>query len=129
MPISTLTEAITPPYCQEPFDYEQLETVGDAALKILTVLSLYTTHTDDHVGNLVLRKNIHVSNATLASASHTWGIDLFVPSVPLSKIFWRPPSCADSSAAAEGVTALPPEAPLPSLNDGAISVLTAAVTG
>ncbi|KAF5462754.1 hypothetical protein F2P56_018736 [Juglans regia] len=65
LPISKVLEAITTKKCQETFDLESLETLGDSFLKYAVSKQLFKTYEDQREGVLTLEKEKIISNAAL----------------------------------------------------------------
>ncbi|XP_040999422.1 endoribonuclease Dicer homolog 2-like [Juglans microcarpa x Juglans regia] len=65
IPISKVLEAITTKKCQETFDLESLETLGDSFLKYAVSQQLFKTYQDQPEGVLTSKKVKIISNAAL----------------------------------------------------------------
>ncbi|KAG6700475.1 hypothetical protein I3842_08G113800 [Carya illinoinensis] len=65
LPISKVLEAITTKKCQETFDLESLETLGDSFLKYAVSQQLFKTYQDQPEGVLTSKKEKIISNAAL----------------------------------------------------------------
>ncbi|XP_040999401.1 endoribonuclease Dicer homolog 2-like [Juglans microcarpa x Juglans regia] len=65
IPISKVLEAITTKKCQEKFDLESLETLGDSFLKYAVSQQLFKTYQDKPEGVLTSKKEKMISNAAL----------------------------------------------------------------
>ncbi|KAG7967635.1 hypothetical protein I3843_08G108800 [Carya illinoinensis] len=65
LPISKVLEAITTKKCQETFDSESLETLGDSFLKYAVSQQLFKTCQDQPEGVLTSKKEKIISNAAL----------------------------------------------------------------
>ncbi|KAG6645314.1 hypothetical protein CIPAW_08G113800 [Carya illinoinensis] len=65
IPISKVLEAITTKKCQETFDLESLETLGDSFLKYAVSQQLFKTYQDQPEGVLTSKKEKIISNAAL----------------------------------------------------------------
>ncbi|KAG6645310.1 endoribonuclease Dicer homolog 2-like [Carya illinoinensis] len=65
IPISKVLEAITTKKCQEKFDLESLETLGDSFLKYAVTQQLFKTYQDQPEGVLTSKKEKIISNAAL----------------------------------------------------------------
>lgn len=60
-----MLEAITTKKCQEKFDLESLEALGDSFLKYAACQQVFKMHQDKHEGILSLKKSKIISNANL----------------------------------------------------------------
>ncbi|XP_014491482.1 endoribonuclease Dicer homolog 2 isoform X2 [Vigna radiata var. radiata] len=65
IPIIKVFEAITAKGCQEAYNYENLETLGDSFLKYAVSQQLFKTHQNDREGTLSKLKEKLVSNVAL----------------------------------------------------------------
>ncbi|XP_035549379.1 endoribonuclease Dicer homolog 2-like [Juglans regia] len=65
VPISKVLEAITTKKCQETFDLESLETLGDSFLKYAVSQQLFKTYQDQPEGVLTSKREKIISNAAL----------------------------------------------------------------
>lgn len=84
-----LSQALTIPSCNAGFNNQRLETLGDAVLKLSTVVHLYNRFPHRHEGQLdVLRRN-SVSNRTLLARAKEHGLEQYVTSEPRTTRIWR----------------------------------------
>jgi endoribonuclease Dicer len=60
-----LHQALTPPAAMYGSDYQRLETLGDAVIKICTIVNLFQTYPFKHEGILTAYKDACVSNKYL----------------------------------------------------------------
>lgn len=60
-----MLEAITTKQCQEEFDLESLETLGDSFLKYAVSQQLFKSYENHHEGMLSLKREGITSNAAL----------------------------------------------------------------
>lgn len=60
-----MLEAITTKKCQENFDLESLEALGDSFLKYAACQQVFKMNQDKHEGILSIKKNRIISNANL----------------------------------------------------------------
>ncbi|ESW19288.1 hypothetical protein PHAVU_006G111800 [Phaseolus vulgaris] len=67
IPISKVLQAITAKGCQEAYNYEYLETLGDSFLKSAVSLQLFNTHQNDREGVLSKLKDKLISNYALCN--------------------------------------------------------------
>jgi len=65
IPILLAIEALTPPGVGAPWDYQTLETVGDAFLKLATTVHVYLTHLKKGEGDMSRVRSKSVDNAYL----------------------------------------------------------------
>ncbi|XP_074323275.1 endoribonuclease Dicer homolog 2-like [Apium graveolens] len=65
IPTIKVLEAITTKKCQEKFDLESLETLGDSFLKYAACQQVFKMHQDKHEGILSIKKNKIISNSNL----------------------------------------------------------------
>ena len=84
-----LVQALTIPSCNAGFNNQRLETLGDAVLKLSTVVHLYNRFPHRHEGQLdVLRRN-SVSNRTLLARAKEQELEHYVSSEPRTTRIWR----------------------------------------
>ncbi|EIW74574.1 P-loop containing nucleoside triphosphate hydrolase protein [Coniophora puteana RWD-64-598 SS2] len=69
IPLSLVKMAISAPVSQEPTNYQRLESLGDAVLKLVVGAYLYSEHPLWHEGYLTQRRDHAVSNVRLAKSA------------------------------------------------------------
>lgn len=88
--LSVVLTAISATVARESTNYQRLEFLGDSILKIFTSITLLATHLNWHEGVLSHQKDHIVSNANLARASLTKGLDKYILTKPFTGNKWRP---------------------------------------
>ncbi|XP_054796958.1 endoribonuclease Dicer homolog 2-like isoform X1 [Prosopis cineraria] len=88
IPTDKILEAITTKECQESFDYDLLETLGDSFLKYITCQHLYQTYPFDPEGPLTEKKNKMISNASLSRLGCNSKLPGFIRSRPFDPKKW-----------------------------------------
>ncbi|THG95342.1 hypothetical protein EW026_g6294 [Hermanssonia centrifuga] len=91
-----LIQALTLPSANAGFNNQRLETLGDAVLKLSTVVHLFNRFPHRHEGQLdVLRRN-SVSNRTLLARAKEIRLEQYLTSEPQTMRIWRYVLPADS---------------------------------
>ncbi|KAF8654247.1 hypothetical protein AX16_003768 [Volvariella volvacea WC 439] len=90
IPIRLLTTATTTPMAQEQFNYQRLETLGDAALKFIVGVQLIGEYPLWHEGYLTRKKDHAVSNVRLAKEGLRRGLYRWMIRDQLLPRKWRP---------------------------------------
>ncbi|KAL8874525.1 MAG: hypothetical protein Q9174_000163 [Haloplaca sp. 1 TL-2023] len=88
--LELVVTAITTSAAQEPTNYQRQEFLGDSVLKFLTSLTLVSEHLRWHEGILSHAKDHIVSNASLAKAALSTGLDRFIQTRTFTGSKWRP---------------------------------------
>lgn len=89
--ITTLVSSLTSPTAALPFDYERLEILGDAVLKIIQSLYLYMKYPHHNEGVLSMSRNEMESNGWLFKLGvRVVGIGGVVSCEPFRRKKWRP---------------------------------------
>ena len=88
--VELVITAITTSAAQEPTNYQRQEYLGDSVLKFLTSLTLVSEHLRWHEGILSHAKDHIVSNASLAKAALSTGLDSFIQTKTFTGSKWRP---------------------------------------
>ncbi|XP_057430134.1 endoribonuclease Dicer homolog 2-like [Lotus japonicus] len=84
-------EALTTKRCQETFNYESLETLGDSFLKYAATQHLFQTYQNHHEGLLTLKKDKIISNAALCKLGCSCGLPGFIRNEPFDPNTWIVP--------------------------------------
>ena len=87
-----LQTALTTTACRLPFNYERLEFLGDAVLKIYQTLHVFVQHPAGTEGDMTSARNRIESNAALYDRIMSLNIDRFVNSWGFTRKDWVPPS-------------------------------------
>jgi dsRNA-specific ribonuclease len=82
--------AVSSPMAREDDNYQRLEFLGDAILKLLTSITLMAEHLLWHEGYLSSAKNHIVSNGRLALAAQETGLAKYIITTPFTGKKWRP---------------------------------------
>lgn len=90
LPLDIIITAITTSSASSTNNYQRLEFLGDSVLKVCTSLQLLGEHPLWHEGYLSRAKDHIVSNARLARAAITTGIDEFIITDKYAGRKWRP---------------------------------------
>ncbi|KAJ3038714.1 Dicer-like protein 1 [Rhizophlyctis rosea] len=93
--LENLSSALTAPKGAEPRNYERLEILGDAFLKVLQTVHLFVHHPERQEGWLSVARNRAENNGVLQEHAVQTGVAGFVLSEPLSRRTWVPPSTDD----------------------------------
>lgn len=93
--LSLVITAISTTASQESTNYQRLEFLGDSILKTMVSLTLLATHANWHEGVLSHQKDHIVSNANLARACITKGLDKYILTKPFTGHKWRPMYISD----------------------------------
>ncbi|KAL8969849.1 MAG: hypothetical protein Q9183_001799 [Haloplaca sp. 2 TL-2023] len=88
--VELVITALTTSAAQEPTNYQRQEYLGDSVLKFLTSLTLVSEHLRWHEGILSHAKDHIVSNASLAKAALSTGLDSFIQTKTFTGSKWRP---------------------------------------
>lgn len=91
--IAFLLESITTKKCQEHFNYERLEFIGDAILKYVASSYIYWSHPFASEGLLTNERKVLVSNTKLAEACVENGLHKYIRHERLGDHPWRPAGC------------------------------------
>ncbi|CAL1703381.1 unnamed protein product [Somion occarium] len=84
-----MVQALTLPSADAGFNNQRLETLGDAVLKLTSVVHLFNKFPHRHEGQLdVLRRN-SVSNRTLLARAKEHGLEHYLTCEPRSMRVWR----------------------------------------
>ncbi|KAL1884331.1 hypothetical protein VTK73DRAFT_25 [Phialemonium thermophilum] len=85
-----IATAICTPAARMPTDYERIEFLGDAILKLCVTGHCLAKHPDWPERFLSLMKDQFVANSTLSKAACMFGLDRFIITKPLTLRGWRP---------------------------------------
>ncbi|KAF9674540.1 hypothetical protein SADUNF_Sadunf10G0137700 [Salix dunnii] len=91
IPVMKVLEAITTKKCQEKFDLESLETLGDSFLKYAASQHLFKLHQNHHEGLLTLNKVKIISNAALCRRGCDRKLPGFIRSESFNPKLWMVP--------------------------------------
>ena len=89
--VQELSVAVTSTAVSSATNYERLELLGDALLKLASTLRLFTWHPHKAEGDLHPLRCDQVCNATLQTKAHETGIQHFLNFTPVSLQNWTPP--------------------------------------
>ena len=73
-----LDMALTHPTASESANYEQLEFVGDAVVRLAAAIVLWENYPDCPVGDFAAIRSILVSDRILAQLAHYYGLELYL---------------------------------------------------
>ncbi|KAF4556245.1 Ribonuclease III domain-containing protein [Elsinoe fawcettii] len=93
--ISLITEAISAPSAGEDKDYNRLEYLGDAILKLCAHLQVMARHPTWPEGFLTRKKGYLVGNRNLSKAALSLGLDKYILTKPFTGAKWRPPYASE----------------------------------
>ncbi|KAI5283572.1 Dicer-like protein 2, partial [Ascosphaera aggregata] len=88
--LGLLVSAISSPVAREETNYQRLEFLGDAVLKLYASLHLAATKPQWHEGMLTAFKERIVSNHRLSAAAVTKGIDQYILVDAFTALKWKP---------------------------------------
>lgn len=88
--LNLLVSAISSPVAREETNYQRLEFLGDAALKLYASLQLAATKPQWHEGMLTAYKERIVSNHRLSAIATNLELDQYVLVDPFTALKWRP---------------------------------------
>ncbi|KAF1002409.1 endoribonuclease Dicer homolog 2-like isoform X2 [Apium graveolens] len=91
IPTIKVLEAITTKKCQEKFDLESLEALGDSFLKYAACQQVFKVHQDKHEGILSLKKDKIISNANLCKLGCSRKLPGFTRNEPFDPKVWMIP--------------------------------------
>ncbi len=75
---SLLDIALTHPTYSSPTNYEQLEFVGDAVIRLAAAKFLFTRYSECSVGELSAIRSVLVSDRTLAQIGNSYGLERYL---------------------------------------------------
>ncbi|KAF2219956.1 hypothetical protein BDZ85DRAFT_267874 [Elsinoe ampelina] len=96
---SLVREAISAPSAGEGYDYNRLEYLGDAILKLCAHLQVMAQFPTWPEGYLTRKKTHLVCNSTLTKAALHHGLEKYILSKPFTGAKWRPPYSSSTTAA------------------------------
>nr|XP_017225094.1 PREDICTED: endoribonuclease Dicer homolog 2-like isoform X3 [Daucus carota subsp. sativus] len=88
IPTMKVLEAITTKKCQEKFNLESLETLGDSFLKYAACQQVFKMHQDKHEGILSIKKNKIISNANLCKLGCRRKLQGLIRNEPFDPKMW-----------------------------------------
>lgn len=102
--LSSIQNALVAPSANSAYNYERLESVGDAVLKFVVSIHLFQAHQSWPEGYLSRRKDHAVSNACLAKAAIDRRVFKWIVRRGFSPKKWSPNYSAQPASATEGST-------------------------
>ncbi|WCJ38880.1 dicer-like 2 [Euphorbia peplus] len=97
IPTIKVLEAITTKKCQEKFNMESLETLGDSFLKYATSQQLFQTFQNQHEGLLSIKKDKIISNANLCKLGCDCKLPGFIRNEYFDPKIWMIPGDSSGS--------------------------------
>ncbi|KAK1400758.1 endoribonuclease Dicer-like [Heracleum sosnowskyi] len=88
IPTIKVLEAITTKKCQEKFDLESLEALGDSFLKYAACQQVFKIHQDKHEGILSIKKNKIISNSNLCKLGCSRKLQGLIRNEPFDPKMW-----------------------------------------
>ncbi|KAI9017504.1 hypothetical protein BC832DRAFT_588764 [Gaertneriomyces semiglobifer] len=89
-PSELLTAALTAPGVHPTANYERLETLGDAFMKMYQSVHLYASNPTWHEGRLTAERSMIERNSNLRQRACGLGLEGYINGTPLSRKHWTP---------------------------------------